>query len=149
MKMKTNYLFLLGFALLASCGSQPTPSAPDATSTANVEIARKMFDAFNQHNWELMASYYSDSAVFLDPTLGIDYVHLTHQDIVGKYEELSKTIQNLQDDVKGIYPSGDKVAVEFVSTGTLPDSSALYLPIATVLTIKDGKIVKDATYYDN
>jgi hypothetical protein len=36
-----------------------------------------------------------------------------------------------------------------VSSGTAPDSSKLELPICTILTIENGKITQDFTYYDN
>jgi ketosteroid isomerase-like protein len=49
-----------------------------------------------------------------------------------------------------MYPSGVKhITVEFISKGTGPDGKAFELPICTVLTVEDGKIAKDFTYYDN
>lgn len=55
---------------------------------------------------------------------------------------------DLHDEVTGLYPSGDKVTVEFIATGSMSDSISFKLPIVSVLTFKDGKIVRDATYYD-
>jgi hypothetical protein len=48
------------------------------------------------------------------------------------------------------YPSGDKhIIVEFVSSGTAPDSSKFELAICTIFTIENGLITKDFTYFDN
>jgi hypothetical protein len=55
---------------------------------------------------------------------------------------------DIHDEVIGMYPSGKKVTIEFVSTGSISDSTKFKLPIITVLTFQDGLITKDATYYD-
>jgi ketosteroid isomerase-like protein len=57
---------------------------------------------------------------------------------------------NFRDSVTAMYPSGDKhVTVEFISKGTAPDGTVFELPICTILTIENGFITKDFTYYDN
>jgi ketosteroid isomerase-like protein len=122
--------------------------AGPAGDEGNVAIARKMFDAFNAHQWEAMAGYYSEPASFLDPSLGKAYVDQHRADVVRKYAELQQLFPDIQDDITGIYPSCDRVVVEFTSTGTMGDSVSFSLPIVTVLTFQDGHIVKDATYYD-
>jgi ketosteroid isomerase-like protein len=120
-------------------------SAPD---NGNVATARKLFDAFNRHAWTEMASYYDESAQFLDPSFGPDYVTKTRSETVAKYEGFQQAFPDIHDEVTGIYPSGDKVIVEFVSTGKSGDSLSFRLPIISVLTFRNSKIVKDATYYD-
>jgi ketosteroid isomerase-like protein len=107
-----------------------------------------MFDAFNRHDWNAMANYYSESASFLDPSFGPEYVTKTRQETAAKYAEMQKMFPDLHDELVGVYPSGDKVTVEFVSTGTISDSIKFSLPIITVLTFENGLIIKDATYYD-
>jgi ketosteroid isomerase-like protein len=57
-------------------------------------------------------------------------------------------IPNIHDEIVELYAVGDKVVIEFVSTGTINDTLQFKLPIVSVLTLKDGKIFKDATYYD-
>lgn len=108
-----------------------------------------MFEAFNRHNWQAMANYYSQTASFLDPSFGTAYVDKTREETVAKYAEMEKMFPDVHDEIKGIYPSEDKVIVEFIASGTGPDSVRLKLLIISVLTFKDGLIVKDATYYDN
>ena len=136
--MKKLIWILIGGAVV--CCSTP--------ETKNIVTAQKMFDAFNQHDWVTMAGYYSDSALFLDPSFSKEYVRKTREEIIEKYGQFQALFPDLHDEIVGMYPSGDKVIVEFVSTGTSGDSISFRLPIVTVLTFKDDTILKDATYYD-
>lgn len=124
-------------------------SAPDSDETKNVAVANAMFDAFNKHQWEAMAGYYAEPASFLDPSFGPTYVNKSRAEVADKYRSMEGMFPDIHDELTGIYPYEDKVVVEFVSTGKASDSVHFSLPIITVLTIKDGLIVKDATYYDN
>ena len=140
--MKRIFLALL---VLSACNGTPG-TAPEQQNVATVKA---MFDAFNAHDWEKMASYYAENAQFLDPSFGTEYVAQTRAETSAKNKEMEQMFPNVHDEVLGLYPSGDKVFVEFVSTGTAADGSSFRLPIACVLTISDGKIVRDATYYNN
>jgi ketosteroid isomerase-like protein len=116
----------------------------------NAAKARQMFEAFNRHDWNAMAAFYAEPAMFLDPSFGTEYVQQTRKQTAEKYSSMQQMFPDLHDEIAGVYPSGDKVTVEFVSTGTAPDSSTFRLPIITVLTFdNNGLIVRDATYYDN
>jgi ketosteroid isomerase-like protein len=139
--VKSVFILILVVAMLGSCAKRD----PGAT---NMMLANKMFDAFNRHDWEGMANCYSDSAAFLDPSFGTEYVTKTRYETVAKYNEITKVFPDLHDEVTAMYSSGDKVIAEFVATGSMSDSVRFKIPIAIVLTIKDGMIVKDATYYD-
>jgi ketosteroid isomerase-like protein len=107
-----------------------------------------MFDAFNHHDWEKMAGHYSDSALFLDPAFGKEYVTQSRQAVIQKYKGFQDAFPDIHDEIVGIYASGNRVTVEFISTGNSPDGVSFKLPIVTVLTIADDKIIRDATYYD-
>ena len=136
------YITLVALMLFSSCTN------PQDNGDNNVAIAKKMFDAFNEHQWQVMADIYIDSASFLDPSFGKDYVTQSRAAVVEKYTGFQEAFPNIHDEVVGMYPSGDKVTVEFVSTGTSADGISFKLPIVTVLTFNNGLIVKDATYYD-
>jgi ketosteroid isomerase-like protein len=138
--MKSRRIVLLGF-ILACC-------SPDKEEEKNLAITHALFDAFNQHDWEKVASMYSENASFLDPSYGREYVKKLRSEIAMKYAELEKIFPDIRDDITGMYPSGDKVIVEFQSTGSVSDSVKFKLPIISVLTFKEGQIIKDVTYYD-
>lgn len=136
---------LIAILLLLPMGAcKPTAGS----ETKNLEIAKAMFDSFNRHDWEVMANYYSEPALFLDPSFGVDYVSKTRQETAAKYREMQELFPDIHDEVVGLYPSGNKVIAEFISTGKAADSTSFRLPIISVLTIENGLIVKDATYYD-
>jgi len=136
-------LILLLWALVACSTPSENPTAE------NEQLVRSMFGAFNRHDWEAMASHYSDSALFLDPSFGTDYVRQTRTEMVIKYKEMHAMFPDLHDDVVTLVTSGNRVAVEFVATGTQPDGATFRLPISAMFTIENGKIVRDATYYNN
>lgn len=93
---------------------------------------------------------YVENAAFKDPTFGTEIVKQSKKQIIAKYSELHKTFPDIRDNIIHLYPSGPGyMIVEFISTGTAPDGSKFKLPICTVFTIKNGKIIQDYTYYDN
>lgn len=116
---------------------------------SNKEIVMKLFTAFNKHDWKTYANCYTPDAEFLDPSYGKEYVKQTTRQLIEKYSGFEKAIPDIRDDIKGIYEAGEKIIVEFISSGTLPDGKKMKLPICTIFTIKDGKIIRDATYFDN
>jgi len=146
--MKIISIALLAGIVLVGCSAKEKE-----TEQQNQEIAKSMFEAFSRHDWKAMAEHYADSAHFLDPSLGKEYVHQSHGQIITKYGEMENVFPDIRDEIVGMYSSGDKVIVEFVSTGTAitdkGEQTSFRLPISSVLTIHDGKIVRDATYYDN
>ncbi len=127
------------------------PAAAATTSGNNPEgVARLLFERFNQHDWEGMAALYTDTAEFKDPSFGKGMVKQTRTETVKKYKELNAMFTNFRDSVIQLYPSGDKhVTVEFISKGTAPDGTVFELPICAILTVENGFITKDFTYYDN
>lgn len=114
----------------------------------HVALAQKMFDAFNQHQWQEMANCYSDSALFLDPAFGKTYLKQSRLEVAEKYARFQRAFPDIHDEVVAMYPSENKVIVEFISTGTMAGGASFKLPIITVLTFENDLIVKDATYYD-
>ena len=95
-----------------------------------------------------MATLYAHSALFLDPSFAKEFVSKTRSETVAKYNELQQMFPDIHDNVIAMYSHEKTIVIEFVSTGTGPDGASFRLPIVTVLTIENGLIVKDATYYD-
>lgn len=139
-----NICLLLVIALLSSCEKK------SGTKNANINLVNEYFDHFNKHEWKEMAAMYAPMADFKDPSLGKGIVAQSQKQTEEKYRQLNEIFPDIHDQVVKIYPSGEnEVIVEFVSTGTAPDSSAFQLPICTIFTFDKGKIISDFTYYDN
>lgn len=145
--MKQLWILFIAFIAVASCN---TKNNKNMGNSKNEELIKTYFEYFNKHDWVKMANMYKDAADFKDPSLGQGTVKQTRQKIIEKYSELNKTFPDIHDNVIQTYPSGENyIIVEFVSTGTAPDSSKFKLPICTIFTIENGLITKDFTYYDN
>ena len=142
--MKIYLLIILAILTLFSCNQ------PKENSGENEKLVKQYFEYFNKHDWHKMAAMYSDTAAFKDPSLGQGIEKQTKAQIIKKYGELSQIFPDVKDEVISVYPSGDKhIIVEFVSTGTAPDSSKFELPICTIFKIENGLITQDFTYFDN
>ena len=116
----------------------------------NEKLVKQYFEHFNNHEWTKMANMYAETTDFKDPSLGQGIVKQTRQQTIDKYRELNKIFPDLHDKVVQTYPSGDNhIIVEFVSSGTAPDNTKFELAICTILTIENGVITKDFTYFDN
>jgi ketosteroid isomerase-like protein len=66
--------------LLFVCGVFSCASPQDK----NTDTAVNMFEAFNKHDWEKMTSYYSDPALFMDPSYGKSFVSKRRKETVTK-----------------------------------------------------------------
>lgn len=148
--MKGDYGLIMGIvisACLVNCDKPNTKGIVD--SSPNKITVDKLFEAFNKHDWNAYADFYSENAEFLDPSYGKEYVKQTHQQLVEKYKGFQEMSPDIKDEVGQVYVAGERVIVEFVAEGTAPDGTKWKLPICSVLTFKDGKIIRDATYFDN
>ena len=139
--MKT-IMSITAIVFLVGC-TQTVTSADDPQA-----IALSMIDAFNQHDWRKMASYYAEGAEFLDPSLGKTYVPQSREAIIAKYAGMQQLFPNIRDDISAVHDAGESVILQFTSFGTMADGTAFELPIVSVLTFRDGVIIRDATYYD-
>ncbi len=144
--MKHILTVLLIMTSLSSCTN--TNKELNAATKHNMEVVNKMFDHFNKHEWDKMSEVYSEDALFLDPSLGTEYVPQTRKEIAAKYLELAQFMPDLQDSIVSMYAVDDKVFVEFIAHGTTPEGP-FKLPIAAVLTVSGNHIIKDASYYNN
>ena len=140
-------LSIIAIFTLISCNPK---NQKNMTMTDNEKLVKQYFEHFNNHEWTKMANLYTEISDFKDPSLGIGIIKQTRQQIIEKYSELTKVFPDLHDKIIQIYPSGDEhIIVEFVSSGTAPDNSRFELPICTILTIENGLITKDFSYFDN
>lgn len=117
----------------------------------NIDIAKKSFAAFNAHNWEEQASYFSDTCQYLDPSYGDTPVVKSRIEKIEKYLKMEEMSADIKDEITSIFGAEDKVVIQFISSGTAKTEQGDYkwsLPICCVFTFQNGLIVKDATYYN-
>ncbi len=144
--MKPLFFSLVLLAFL-SCADQSTSNKKNFDNQKFVEA---YFTHFNNHSFDKMAAMYAEEADFKDPTLGAGIVKQTRQQTIDKYVALQRIFPNLRDSVIRTYVAGDNhVIVEFVSSGASAEGMKFNLPICTILTIENGLITKDFTYFDN
>lgn len=86
-----------------------------------------------------------------NPSSGEGIIKQTRQQTIEKYTELAKVSPDLHDQLIQTYSSGgdNNIIVKFVSSGTRPDKVKFEIAICTILTIENGLVTKDFTYFDN
>jgi len=158
MKHKSIILFVVVVAFLATFDvtAQKKSKGNNRLSQNSQQIVESMFAAFNRHDSEAMAALYSDDAFIDSPDF--DAPKRGQQAIRETYSKYFRQTPDIRDDVKSIVACGDKVFVEFVSSGTIENPPSYAPPqmkgkkfavkMASVLEIKNGKIVRDVTYYN-
>jgi steroid delta-isomerase-like uncharacterized protein len=119
--------------------------ARNQKSTQPTRVVAQWFQAFNRHDADTIQRLYADDAVYEGP----DYPMLRgNRAIADVYRSLFALIPDVTDTIKSMDRSGDKVFVEFVATGQPKGGARLTLRIFSVLEVRNGKVVRDATYYD-
>jgi ketosteroid isomerase-like protein len=112
-----------------------------------LQVVRVKFDAFNRHDVAALQHIYADDAVLQSP----EYPHLAgNSQIADSYRRLFEAIPDARDEVRDMRGSGDRVFVEFTVIGHFNDAAQTPISgrIASIYTIKGGRIIDDSTYYD-
>ena len=160
MKRKSIFLFVIAIAFLSTFNvTAQKKSKGNNRMSQNQnpqQIVESMFAAFNRHDVEAMAALYSDDAFIDSPDF--DAPKRGQQAIREIYTKYFRQTPDIRDDVKSIVACGDKVFVEFVSSGTIENPPSYAPPqmkgkkfavkMVSVLEIKNGKIVRDVIYYN-
>lgn len=141
-------IIIIGISIFGISCSEKNQDEKNADS--NKKIILEMYDAFNKHDWEKMASFYSDSALFKDPSFGKNSLVQTRAQIVNKYQELERMFPDVKDSIVNIYSAeNNHIVVEFISSASMSENQKWYLPISTIFKIENNLISEDFTYYDN
>jgi len=121
-----------------------------------LNIVKEKFDLMNKHDITKLAALYADSAIIESPNF--DHVEKGVAGITDAYSRYFKSTPNLSYTITRIIPADSVVIVEFTSQGTM-DSVSKEVPAfmygknymlknCSLLNIKDGKIIKDVSYFD-
>ena len=111
-------------------------------------IAFRWFDAFNNHNLELLLSLYDEDAEHFSPKLKIRQPE-TKGLVVGKaamrawWKDSFERLPTLHYKVKSLTANGDRVFMEYIRTVSGEED----ILVAEVLDVRDGKIVASRVYH--
>lgn len=133
--MKAAHALLLAVAVTSPLD---TPASPRSVVLA-------MFDAFNRHDADALASLYADDAKFsssdfCEPRAG-------RAEVARTYRELFSTYPDIRDELESMVVQDDRVAVRFVARSSI-GGAPLRLPISTFLVVRQGRIVSDDSTFD-
>lgn len=128
------------------------------TSIENLEIARKLYESFNEHRFEAMAPYCDEAIKYTDMVTG-----QTFEGIEGYRQAIQRWFEAFPDgklEIVNQLASGDMVVTEFMGHGTHEGPLAtregsiplthkpVELSCCEVLRFRDGKVVVGRFYYD-
>lgn len=144
--MKPVTLLLASLALVSCSNSHHEEKK---IQEQNIALVKKVYEHFNNYEWTKMAELYADPAEYKDPSLGVEPVRQSRQQVIEKYSAYQRLSPDIKDSLVTIYPSGtSQVITEFISTGTTAGGIKWKLPICTIFTIENGLIIRDNNYYD-
>ena len=118
------------------------------TSTKNLSIAHKWFEAFNNHKLDQLLSLYDDDAEHYSPKLKIHKPE-TNGLVVGKqalrnwWQDAFDRLPSLNYKVTSLTANGDRVFMEYIRT--VEDEENML--VAEVLVVRDGKIIASRVYH--
>lgn len=118
------------------------------TSTKNLSIAHKWFDAFNNHNLDQLLSLYDDDAEHFSPKLKIKKPE-TNGLVKGRkalhdwWQEAFEQLPTLHYKVTSLTANEHRVFMEYVRTVQGEND----MQVAEVLEIKEEKIVFSRVYH--
>jgi ketosteroid isomerase-like protein len=112
------------------------------------QIARNWFDAFNQHDLEMLLSLYDDHAEHYSPKLKVRKPE-TNGLIKGKaalrawWQDAFDRLPSLQYEVLRLTPHEDRVFMEYLRHAKGEDD----LYVGEMLEVRDGLIVASAVFH--
>lgn len=152
--MKINSLFLLISAILAfllvACSAQSSPAISDSPESAEAtnKLVQGWMDAYQEKDVEEFMSYYDEDMQYLNVVIK-DFGTVT-------FDGLSKSIRNdLLDDDSGwefvsffVDSNGNFAVIEGMYYELNRSDKQVSIPIAIVLEIRNGKIIRQTDYFD-
>ncbi len=129
----------------------PMPTAfADESGDTTRKIIEQLFESFNRHDTNALVDLYADDAVIMSP--GDSKASIGSAAVREVYDDHFANIPDVYDAVQRIVVEGNYGAVEFIASWSQPTESDAEargrLRIASFITIENGKIVRDMTYFD-
>lgn len=115
--------------------------------TKALDCVRQKFAAFNRHDVDAIQQLYANDATLHSP----DYPSLSgNAPIADTYRKIFDAIPDAKDELATLESASNHVYAQFVLTGHFhgAQEQPVSVRLIAVYTVKDGRIVEDATYYD-
>lgn len=131
--------------LLCLLGSAPSPAR--AGERDALTAVRQKFNAFNQHDADMIERLYAAGAALHSP----DYPSLVgNKPIADTYRKLFAMIPDVRDDLVSLERAGNHAYAQFVMSGHLggAQDKPITVRLMSVYTIENDRIAEDDTYYD-
>lgn len=126
--------------LVSSC----RPAGPDDSPQA---VVARRFAAVARHDLETIVGLYANDAVETSPAFCAD--RIGQEGVRRTYSELFTRYPTITAEEPTFVVQGDRVAVQFLARTRTPDGSIAFEGrLANFLVVKNGRIVRDDTYYD-
>jgi len=126
-----------------------TVMADDSGETTR-QVVLALFEAFNRHDADALVALYSEDAVTRSP--GDSEEQSGREGIRENYQGHFDHIPGVWDSVRNMVIDGDQAAIEFIASWNQPtvDDPAARgeLRIGSFITVREGRIVRDITYFD-
>ena len=123
-------------------------SAPAIAQDSPEAVVKKRFEATARHDVDAIAALYAADAVETSP--GFCAVRQGPAGARKTYADLFHDVPTIEDEVTNFVVDGNHVAVQFIARARKPDGSiAFAVPLANFLTVENGRIVRDDTYFDS
>jgi len=119
-----------------------------SSSKKNIDIARRWFDAFNEHDLDKLLSLYHDNAEHYSPKLKIRQPE-TQGKVVGKealhcwWQDAFDRLPTLHYTINTLTANDERVFMEY-TRGVVGEANML---VAEVLEIKEGLISASRVYH--
>ncbi|RYE22661.1 MAG: nuclear transport factor 2 family protein [Sphingobacteriales bacterium] len=110
----------------------------------NKIVAEQLFDAYNKHDWDSVATFYTDTTTFIT-TANFTPFRKSKATIVSEFTSAEQSTPDIHAEIKGIYNDRNKTIIEYslignTATGPLLQHNCL------VWTLKNRKITQEIIY---
>jgi ketosteroid isomerase-like protein len=125
-------------------------------SEKNVDIIKRMFEAFGRRDITAVLGMFSEDIEFQSPVTRVEHVEISwsrprkgREQVAQFFKELAEKVQPEPFEVVEIIAQGDKVVVEGRNRGSVRSTGSTYEhDWVMIFTLRDGKIAKIRHYYD-
>ncbi len=116
-------------------------------TTTNLDTVKRLYDLFNQRQWQEIVDLYSEKTLVLDPKAKHEFVPRHKDEILDWYSSLERKHPTLKDKILYIEESGNQVYVQYQTYGVYSSGERWQQTAWTIFTMEDWKIKKVATYF--